>query len=75
MSDISKKSIGMLIDELSICNVKSFFFQETIMNSADKEAVALAAKNAQEVNSRRSKLVKAIDDYFNDLNSPTTKTY
>jgi hypothetical protein len=70
-----EKSIGELIDELSIVNIKSFFFQEVIMSSSDDSKVADAARKAQEANSRRTKIVKEINEYFKDGNSPTSKTY
>jgi hypothetical protein len=45
------------------------------MSSSDDSKVADAARKAQEANSRRTKIVKEINEYFKDGNSPTSKTY
>ena len=70
-----EKSIGELIDDLSITNLKCFWYQETIMKGASFEEVANAAKQAQQMNARRNKLVIEINKYFKDTKGPTEKTY
>lgn len=72
---IKDKSIGTILDELIVTNIKCFYFQEIINKSDDKEEVFEAAKAAQEMNSRRSKLIMEIDKYFNDQNTIGRKTY
>lgn len=69
------KSIGNLIDELSIANIKSFYFQETVMNNDDPVKVSEAAKKAQSTNATRSKLIQAINQYFEDQSNIDHKTY
>lgn len=72
---IEQKSFGMLLDELFTTNTKCWFAQETIMTSKNDHDIAVAAKNAQALNKRRNELIKAIDTYMDDKNSPTAKTY
>ena len=74
--DISKKSIGVLIDELITTSMKCWWAQEVVMNSEDEKEIAKAAKVAQGMNARRSALIREIDirskeQYY----SPTEKTY
>ena len=74
--DISKKSIGVLIDELITTSLKCWFAQEAVMMRKDERGVAQAAKTAQEMNARRNALIREIDrrlgeQYF----SPTEKSY
>ena len=72
---IKEKSIGVLLDELIVTNIKCFYFQEIVNKSDDKDEVFKAAKAAQEMNSRRSKLIIEIDKYFDDPNTISRKTY
>ena len=72
---IELKSIGEMIDQLSVTNIKCFMAQETVMKSADEHEIAVASKNAQILNKRRNELINAIDEYMQDKNSPTGKTY
>ena len=72
---IEKKSIGIILDELFTTNIKCFMAQEIIMKSKEDSEVAKAARDAQTLNRRRNQLIKVIDEYFEDENSPTTKTY
>lgn len=73
--DISRKSIGALIDELVTTDIKCFMAQETVMKRGPAEEVKAAAIKAQETNGRRNELIRAIDSYFGDPNAPTSKTY
>ena len=60
--DISKKSIGVLIDELITTDLKCWFAQERLLSGKDDHEVAEAAKDAQKLNSRRNQLIRAIDE-------------
>lgn len=58
-----KKTIGMLIDELSITNIKVFYLVDKVQkNEHSKED----AKKLQELNSYRSQLTNAINEYFGE---------
>lgn len=74
-SDARQKSPGTLMDELVTVVIKCFNAQEKVMAGGTDEEVAKAAKIAQETNGRRNQLIRAIDAYFGDPNSPTAKTY
>ncbi len=57
------KTIGALIDELSITNMKIFYLVDKVQqNTHTKEE----AKKIQDLNSYRSELTNAINAYFND---------
>lgn len=58
-----KKSIGELIDELGVTNMKIFFLVDKIR--ANKHT-AEDAKRTEELNLHRSKLKNAINSYFGD---------
>lgn len=74
--DITKKSVGMLVDELSTTVIKTFMAQEVVCNSTDDKEVAVAAKKAQSLNARRNQLITAIDEALgSDAFSPSGKTY
>lgn len=74
--DISRKSIGMLIDELITTNIKCFMLQETVCNATSDEEVADAAKKVQQFNARRNSLIRAIDILLGDDDiMPSEKTY
>ena len=77
MSDISKKSIGYLIDELITTDMKCWFAQEDIMNeSLSTEKRLQSAIRAQEMNNRRNQLIAAIDSELGQGHlSPTSKSY
>jgi hypothetical protein len=69
---------GQLVDSLATVNMKCFLAQEDIMKykESDPELSLQAAIRAQELNDRRSKLMRTIDavlDFSED--SPTEKTY
>ena len=58
-----KKTIGALIDELSITNCKIFVLVDMVQkNEHTKED----AKKLQDLNSYRSKLINAINEYFDE---------
>lgn len=71
--DVSKKSIGTLIDELITTSLKCWYAQEDIMSGKD---VSNSAIKAQRLNARRNALIKAIDKRLGEGDiSPTGKTY
>jgi len=75
--EIDRKSIGTLIDELSIINIKIWFKIEMIMNddSAVKDLAKLGV-DVQKLNARRSALIRAIDERLGEADiSLTDKTY
>lgn len=74
--DITRKSIGMMIDELSIVNIRCWYAQEKLMNEflSDKERLD-AAILAQQANAKRSALVSAIDKALSGEESNFGKTY
>lgn len=61
MSDISRKSIATLIDELATVSQKCWHSQELI-NDSDATKALKAARAAQEMNKRRCDLMRAIDE-------------
>jgi hypothetical protein len=57
------KTIGELIDELSVINIKIFVLVDKVMaNEHTKEE----AKTIQDLNIQRSKLKNAINGFFNE---------
>lgn len=71
-----KKSLGVLIDELFTVNKKLWYAQETITTSQDDLEVAVASRKAQELNAKRNRLMRAIDESVGQLeDSVTEKTY
>lgn len=77
MNDTSIKSVGFLIDELITTDMKCWFAQEDIMNTALTETERLnAAIRAQQMNDRRNQLIRAIDEALGQGHlSPTSKSY
>lgn len=59
------KTIGGLIDELSITNIKIFFLVDKIQAGEDNFEKADAVK-LQNLNSYRSELTNAINKYFGE---------
>lgn len=58
-----EKSIGELIDILSVTNIKIFYLVEKVQSGAfTKED----AKKIQDLNAHRSKVTNAINKYFGD---------
>lgn len=58
-----KKTIGALIDELTITNYKIFFLIDKVQRNKHTKK---EAKKIQDLNSYRSKLVNAINKYFDE---------
>jgi predicted deacetylase len=58
-----KKSIGELIDELGVTNMKIFMLVDRVRNN---EHTKEDAKKVEELNLHRSKLKNAINEYFHD---------
>lgn len=58
-----KKTIGALIDELSITNCKIFALVDKVQKD---EHTKEDAKKLQDLNSYRSQLTNAINTYFNE---------
>jgi len=74
--DISKKSIGMLIDELSVTNIKCWFAQERLLSAKDDHDIAKAAKDSQMLNLRRNSLIRSIDEALGQTDiTVTDKSY
>lgn len=75
-SDINRKSVGMLVDELITTSLKCWHAQEVVCGNSDAEEVAAAAKTAQRLNARRNGLIRALDERLGESGlSPTEKTY
>ena len=71
--DISKKSIGVLIDELITTSLKCWYAQEKLMAGED---IITNAVDAQSLNARRNALIRAVDERLGEGDiSPTGKTY
>jgi len=77
MSSIANKSLGFLIDQLITTSMRCWFAQEDIMNPLlSEEARLKAAIRAQEQNSIRTELIRAIDiEAGNSDFTNVTKTY
>lgn len=58
-----KKTIGALIDELSITNIKVFFLVDKVQKD---EHTKEDAKKLQDLNNYRSQLTNAINEYFDE---------
>jgi len=56
-----KKSIGQLIDDLSIANIKIWHLQDIVSAETDDKKVAKAAKQIIVENTYRCKLVRTVD--------------
>jgi hypothetical protein len=72
---IEKKSLSDLIDRLITNNIKCFIAQDKLMESKDDGEIATYAKQAQQLNIIRNKLMRAIDVEYGDDDSLTEKTY
>ena len=60
--NIDKKTIGNLLDELTVTNLRCWFAQDDIMNPSLSDGERLdAAVRAQEANKKRNALIRAID--------------
>jgi len=58
-----KKSIGEMIDELSIANIKVFHLIDKVLADTHTRE---EAKKVQDINQHRSNLVNGINEYFKD---------
>lgn len=58
-----KKSIGTLIDELSVTNIKIFFLVDKVQKNKHTKK---DAKKLQDLNIYRSKLMNAINKHFDE---------
>ena len=58
-----KKTIGQLIDELGITNMKIFHLIDKVQKN---EHTREEAKKIQDLNKLRSELVNAINEYFRE---------
>jgi len=68
--NITKKSIGVLIDQLITTNLLCFYEQEKIMEGTTDKEIAEAA------NARRNALIRAIDERLGEVDfTLTEKTY
>lgn len=77
LAGIREKTLGMLVDELATTNIKCFMAQEEMLNpKKTSEQQKDAGRRAQELNARRNKLIRAIDELmgFKDQ-THTAKTY
>lgn len=76
-NSITQKSIGELVDSLITTDLRCWFAQEDIMNeSLTTEQRLAAAIRAQEMNSRRTQLMIAINEIFGQQGvSLATKSY
>lgn len=74
--DVTKKSIGVLIDQLITTNLLCFYEQEKIMEGTTDKEIAEAAKKTQMFNARRNALIRAIDEKLGEADfTLTEKTY
>jgi len=75
MKDVTKRTIGELLDALATANIRSWCAQDEIMNEKnDTATVARYAKIAQKTNVKRTALIRAINEYFGD-DVPEEKSY
>lgn len=59
-----EKTIGQLVDELSVANIKVWHLQDIVSAEKDDTKVARAAKQIIVENAFRCKLVGEIDSFF-----------
>jgi len=76
MGNVAERSLGELIDKLSITNILCFMAQEKIMDGSLPASKRLdAAIKAQKANAKRSQLIKAIDESYGMGSDELDKTY
>jgi RNA processing factor Prp31 len=78
--EIDIKSIGTLIDELSIINIRIWMMIDIVTGNDIKthteEDIANTARKLQELNAKRTKLIRAIDERLGEKDiSASEKTY
>lgn len=57
------KTIGALIDELSVTNIKIFYLVDLVQKNKHSKK---DAKKLQDLNSYRSRLINAINEHFDE---------
>jgi RNA processing factor Prp31 len=77
---VNLKSIGTLIDELSIINIRIWMMIDIIMGKDTRnhtqEEIINVAKEVQKLNAKRTKIIRAIDERLGDKDStPAEKLY
>jgi len=74
---IDIKTLGQLIDELAVTNIRAWFEQERLMNITgySVEERVQAAENAQRLNAKRNALIQAIDKKFGEEFTVERKSY
>lgn len=72
-----EKTPAVLVDELATTVIKCFMAQENIMNAPEDSKEALtAAKQAQNLNAQRNKLIRSIDTLLDfEEDTPSEKSY
>ena len=77
MRDIEIKTTAQLLDEFVTNQLRCWFSQEDIYNeSLSDEERLQAAIRAQETNSKRTELIRILDERFNSPGTTnTSKTY
>jgi len=75
--DVTRKSIGILIDDLITTSQKLFYLQEVYNKpGVTNEELGSIFTRIQVLNVRRNELINAIDNYLNPtIASTTEKTY
>jgi hypothetical protein len=75
--DVTRRTVGELIDTLITTNIRCWHEQEKLMNtSLSSEQRLDAAIMAQQTNARRTALIRAIDERLGEGNSTLlAKTY
>lgn len=58
-----KKTIGTLIDELSVTNIKIFYLVDRVQKNKHTKK---DAKKLQDLNSFRARLINAINEHFEE---------
>jgi hypothetical protein len=68
--------VAVLIHDLAVVAMATWQAQEVVMSEADDHVVAAAARQAQRLNARRTRLIRELDRLLGDAGiSITTKTY
>jgi hypothetical protein len=77
MKDVTKKSIGLLIDDLITTSQKMFWMQELHNDPDASEAeLAKAFKDIQTLNARRNAVINHLDRVLDpEAFTPSIKTY
>jgi RNA processing factor Prp31 len=77
---VNLKSLGTLIDELSILNIRIWMMIDIIMGKDTRthtqEELTNIAQEVQKLNAKRTKTIRAIDERLGDKDStPSEKLY